>query len=153
MVLELGNKGTKTMSARSQWLFKGTVIYSRFSDEVSLEDIAENSQQLLRLLDESPASVRVNLIMDGQHVHFYPRNIKALRNVISPAVFARVEWLILISDDYFQQHISQIFARLFQVRFHTSPNLRDAYHFLQVQMAVPPPQHWPDGIGDTMPMR
>jgi hypothetical protein len=141
------------MSATTQWLFKGTVIYTRFSDEVSLQDISENGQTLMNLLTENPSSGRVSIIIDASEVIHYPRNIKALRNAINPAVFSRVGWLLLVSDDFFHQHISQIFARLFQVRFHTSSNLRDAYHFLQVQTAVPPPQEWPDGVGDTMPTR
>jgi hypothetical protein len=141
------------MSATTQWLFKGTVIYIRFSEEVSLEDISENGQSLMNLLNEQPASGRVSIILDSTEVIHYPRNIKALRNAVNPAVFSRVGWLLLVSDDFFHQHISQIFARLFQVRFHTSANLRDAYQFLQAQMAVPPPQDWPDGVGDTMPMR
>lgn len=141
------------MGATTQWLFKGTVIYTRFFEEVSLEEIAENGAEHMRLINEITHDGRVNLIIDSVAVQHYPRNLKALRKALNPALFARTDWLILISSDYFHQHMAQIFARLFQVRFHASPNLRDAYHFLQERMAVPPPQDWPAGINDTMPTR
>jgi hypothetical protein len=141
------------MGYSTQWLFKGTVVYIRYFDSVSLEEISTSGLEILRLLDDMPEYKRASLILDGTQVHDYPRNLKALRNAVSPSVFARINWMILISDDYFQNHIASIFARLFNVRFHVSANLKDAYHFLQVLAAVPPPQDWPNAVGDTMPLR
>jgi hypothetical protein len=141
------------MGATTQWLFKGTVIYMRFYDEVSLADIADSGAEAMSLFNELPKMGQVNLIVDGNAVQHYPRNLKVLRNAINAALFARVNWFILVSDDYFQHHIAEIFARLFQVRFHVSPNLRDAYRFLQDRMSVPPPQDWPREVSDTMPTR
>jgi hypothetical protein len=141
------------MGMTTQWLFKGTVIYTRFFDEISLQDIAESGLQHMMLLNEMPSARRVNFIVDTSTLEHYPRNLKALRNALNPAVFARTDWLILITEDYFHKHIAQIFARLFEIRFHVSLNLSDAYLFLQDRRSVPPPQNWPLDAADTMPTR
>lgn len=141
------------MGTKSQWLFKGQVIYTRYFDNVSLEDVAKTSLDGLCLLNEAAQIGQVNLILDSSAVLDYPRNLSALRQAMSPAFFARIDWLILISEDFFHRHIAQIFAQLFHMRFHTSSNLREAYRFLQQQMAVPPPQAWPDDSAETMPHR
>lgn len=152
MVLGDTKKGGN-MGVTSQWLFKGTVIYIRYFDIVSLEEISESGIESVAMLENFSQYSRVSVILDGTQVLDYPRNLKALRNVLSPALFARTHWMILVSNDYFQSHIASIFARLFHVRFHVSANLKEAYHFLQVMAAVPPPQDWPNAVNDTMPLR
>lgn len=141
------------MAATVQWLFKGQVLYTRFFDMVSLEDIAQSGIEGLALLNESPHYERISLILDAKEVLHYPRNLKALRNVLNPPLLGRTEWMILISEDYFQQHIAQIFSRLFQTRFHPASSLKEAYQFLQYQLAVPAPQHWPESSLETIPLR
>ena len=141
------------MGTTSQWLLKGQVIYNRFFDDVSLEDIANSGLENMRLLNDAPPCNRINLIMDGQSIQAYPRNLKHIRTVLNPALFARTDCLILVSDDIFQRHLGQFFAQLFHVRFYAASSLSEAYHFLEMQMAVAPSQCWPQESNGTIHLR
>ena len=141
------------MAVSVQWLLRGKVLYSRFLGNVEYEDVQEIGEKQIACFADYPHASSFQLIMDGSLAKEYPRSPMLIRQYIDARAFERVDWFVIVTQDYFQQHIAQIFSHLFRTRFHASPTLLEAYRFLQARGAVSLLQSWPENINDTMPQR
>lgn len=141
------------MPAKSTWLLKGSVLYTYFSGDVTLDEILECSKEQARLVEQFPDQKSIHYIMDVLQVQEYPRNLAALRVYARPFTTKRAGWLILISTDFFQQHLCNILTRIIGIKTQTCATLSEAYAFLQQIDTISQPEDWPDTVDDTMPQR
>lgn len=141
------------MTVSSKWLIPGKVLYTYFAGEMLADDISYFSEEQAKLIAQYPDSEKFHYIVDATQVSEYPRNIAALRAYMRPFNTHRAGWFILLTTDFYPQHLYSLLMRIMQVRSHTCATLSEAYQFLQQVDAIPNPEDWPDTVDDTMPYR
>ena len=141
------------MAVSSKWLIPGKVLYAFFSGEMLEDDITYFSKEQAKLIEQYPDTDVFHYIVDATQVSEYPRNIAALRAYMRPFNTNRAGWFILLTTDFYPQHLYSLLMRIMQVRSHSCATLSEAYQFLQNVDSIPEPDDWPDEVDDTMPYR
>lgn len=141
------------MPVNVKWLLSGSIIYSSYSGDVSLDDIEMASKQKTKMVQEKASNNAFHLIVDTRDIIHYPRNVAAIHARMRSFSNSRIGWIIIVTDNFYIQHLGAIFARLMNTRMHPCETLKEAYQFLQQVDGTSAPDEWPDDIDDTMPQR
>lgn len=140
------------MSFEKRWLLKDRVCYIQFAETITVDDIKELSYDHEALVSANKQGSRVHYILNTEEVGDYPKNVRSIKRYL-PGRITGVGWVLLISNDFFINHLSNIFGQLFHFDVKSVVSLKHAYRFLQSIDEVSLPQSWPEDIHDTMPMR
>jgi len=141
------------MSFERRWLLKDRVCYIQFTATIALADVKELSSRHQALSVANERRNPIHYIVDTTKVIDYPRDIRSINRQLAGRITG-IGWMLMITNDYFIEHLCNVFAQLFHFNVRMSSSLKDAYRFLQsIDEVVSLPQSWPDNIHDTMPIR
>lgn len=141
------------MAITIQWLKTGAILYTHFSGEITGDDIFAFSEKQAGLVQAYPLTQTFHYINDFSQVTSFPHSIAVLRASMRPFNTYRAGWFIVLTTDFYQEHLCNLLTRIMKIRSYTCPTITDAYHFLQKVNNVPLPDDWPESVDDTMPQR
>lgn len=118
------------MPFTKKWLLKDQVNYIKFTDRVTLQDIEQLSEAHQVWTRQMATNILGHCIVDATDVLDYPKKIRSIKNHLNGRI-THTEWLIFIADDYYLNHMVNIFAQLFHFKVKIVASFQEATLFLQ----------------------
>ncbi|MEM9954300.1 MAG: hypothetical protein AAF846_22005 [Chloroflexota bacterium] len=138
------------MSYEKQWLLENRVCYVKFGHHITLEDVTTISGEHHEWYLQNQSTKRVHYLMDMSRVETYPRNVFEINRAFI-GTFMQVDWIILVTQDYFVTYLGNIFATKFGFKIKSASSVTEAYRYLQMADGIPEPQRW-YSLDDTIPI-
>jgi len=85
------------MSVDIGWRQPSRVIYERFYDNVTVEELSTVQQQLFQFLSEGDAPVHI--IIDMAAVHSFPKSLNQIRQALAPDKTGKAGRIVLVTGD------------------------------------------------------
>ena len=126
------------MTFEMGWLEPGRVVFVKFRGEMTVEEIHEESQQLIEYLDNG-ASPLVHSLVDLTTLDNFPINVGVLnRATVDSLRHPRLGWTVLITDNRMVKYLGAMVTGLSGVRYRTFTSLNEALTFLnEVDSTLP----------------
>ena len=140
------------MAIKAMWLLGNNVLLFKVSGVITLDNIAYVTEKYETWLSKAPQDAQLHFIFDLKDITTYPREVDTIRSVL-PRRMDKLGWTLVITDDFYLEHLAGLFGKMLGFSARTSPSVVDAYRFLQSNKDISLPQDWPDNIDDTMPKR
>ena len=117
------------MSVDISWQQPGRVIYERFYDTVTVEELTSIQQTFLQYLAEGRAPV--HSIIDMAAVHSFPKSLNQIRQALAPDPTGKAGRVVIVTGSnallkFITATISQVAFKNAQFTFCASPAKRSA---------------------------
>lgn len=112
-----------------KWLIEDQVRYIKLGNTVTLKDVEHLSTEHQNWVDGVSSATSTNFVIDASLLTEYPRNVRAVKNNLSGHI-TNLDWMIIITDDFFLHHMTNIFGQLFSFKVKAVASLEDASVFL-----------------------
>jgi hypothetical protein len=115
------------MPIEVSWLIPQRVVYERFSGEITLDDIRQNSELVGPLMAEGIPLIHT--IIDVTEVTSHP-GLNEIRNSTPMETYDNEGWRILVGGNAIARFIGSVILQLMQRRFRAYPTMEEAIQFL-----------------------
>lgn len=135
------------MAFQKYWLLTDRVCYIQFENQITLDDIRQVSTMHEAFILNRKSEHPIHYIVDNRQVKKYPRDIRSINRQITGRMLG-MGWMMLISDDFFIEHLSNILGQLFHFNVRVTGSVHQAYHYLQSIEQLPELGDWSDYINE-----
>ncbi len=121
------------MSYEVRWEVPNRIIYQRFHDVVTVQDVQNAQAKVIALIAESDGVVHT--IVDLLEVVRYPRNLMEIREILNRRTRNDAGWVLLVNRNPLLGFMSSVVTRLAiqNSRFRVFATLQEAFDFLAEQ--------------------
>jgi len=116
------------MAVNVSWYLKDRIIYSEYSDDVTLEDVYYGTQQVKKLAYEG--SPLVHNIAYIAEVNTFPKNLRQIMNSVEQLDNNIIGWTVIINHNSLLRFIATTVCQLAKARFRIFDNQDEAIKFL-----------------------
>jgi hypothetical protein len=119
------------MAYEVSWYIEGRVIFSRFSGDVTIDDLDQVNKLVIEFLDSS-ASNAVHHLSDATGIDSHPNNAFALQNSQSYLKHSRLGWVVVYGvKNKTLNFLSALVTQVLKVRVRMLASHDEAVTFLQ----------------------
>ena len=118
------------MTAETYWLEEGTVLYSRFSGTLTMEDIIENHHEFVDFARDSQG--RIYSIIDIADLESFPTRLKdfgELNKLFKQD--SNSSMMIIIGASAMAHFLINIISQVTHIQCHTVDNIEDAHSLIE----------------------
>jgi hypothetical protein len=118
------------MPVEVSWLVPQRIVYERFTGEVTVQDIRQNSELVAPLMAEGIPLIHT--IIDVSDITAHP-GINDIRNSTSMEIYEGEGWRILVGANAVARFVGSIILQIMQRRFRAFSTMDEALQFLDDQ--------------------
>lgn len=120
------------------WYLEDRIIYSKYSGNITIDDIRNGTQQVKQLVYEG--TPLVHNIAHLLEINNFPKNIRKIRNTVVRMDNNVIGWTVVINRNKLLRFIVSTVSQLARARFRIFDNQADAIDFLyRMDSSLPKP--------------
>jgi len=126
------------MPVEVTWYLEDRIIYSKYSGNVTIEDVRNGTQQVKKFAYQG--TPLVHNIANMLEIETFPKNLRQIRNAIEQLDNNILGWTVIINRNKLLRFIVSTVSQLARARFLIFDNQEDALAFLYRMDASLPKQ-------------